>query len=40
MRQRSFILVAATVAILLAGAVGVYAYDSSREDAQEACVKT
>jgi hypothetical protein len=32
MRQRSFILVAATVAILLAGAVGVYAYDSSRDD--------
>jgi hypothetical protein len=32
MRQRSFILVAATVAILLVGAVAVYAYDSSRDD--------
>ena len=32
MKQRSFILVAATVAILLAGAVAVYAYDSARDD--------
>jgi lipoprotein-anchoring transpeptidase ErfK/SrfK len=32
MRQRSFILVAATLAILLVGAVAVYAYDSSRDD--------
>ena len=32
MKQRSFILVAFTVAILLAGAVAVYAYDSSRDD--------
>ena len=32
MKQRSFILVAATVAILLVGAVAVYAYDSSRDD--------
>jgi lipoprotein-anchoring transpeptidase ErfK/SrfK len=32
MKQRSFILVALTVAILLAGAVAVYAYDSSRDD--------
>src|SRR5947208_8926815 len=32
MRQRSFILVAATVAILIVGAVAAYAYDSSRDD--------
>ena len=32
MRQRSFILVAAFVFLLIAGAVGAYAYDSSRED--------
>jgi lipoprotein-anchoring transpeptidase ErfK/SrfK len=32
MRQRSFVLVAALVALLLFGAVGVYAYDSSRDD--------
>jgi len=32
MKQRSFILVAVTVAILLVGAVAVYAYDSSRDD--------
>jgi lipoprotein-anchoring transpeptidase ErfK/SrfK len=32
MRQRSFILVAATVAILIASAVAAYAYDSSRDD--------
>jgi lipoprotein-anchoring transpeptidase ErfK/SrfK len=32
MRQRSFIIVALTVGLLLAGAVGVYAYDSARED--------
>jgi lipoprotein-anchoring transpeptidase ErfK/SrfK len=32
MRQRSFILVAATVAILILGAVAAYAYDSSRDD--------
>jgi lipoprotein-anchoring transpeptidase ErfK/SrfK len=32
MRQRSFILVAVFVFLLIAGAVSVYAYDSSRED--------
>jgi lipoprotein-anchoring transpeptidase ErfK/SrfK len=32
MKQRSFILVAATVAMLLVGAVAVYAYDSSRAE--------
>jgi lipoprotein-anchoring transpeptidase ErfK/SrfK len=32
MRQRSFILVAVFVFLLIAGAVGAYAYDSSRED--------
>ena len=32
MKQRSFILVAVTVTILLVGAVAVYAYDSSRDD--------
>jgi lipoprotein-anchoring transpeptidase ErfK/SrfK len=32
MRQRSFILVAVVVAVLIAGAVAVYAYDSSRDD--------
>jgi len=32
MRQRSFILVAVTVAVLIVGAVAAYAYDSSRED--------
>ena len=32
MRQKSFILVAAFVLLLVAGAVGAYAYDSSRED--------
>jgi lipoprotein-anchoring transpeptidase ErfK/SrfK len=32
MKQRSFILVALCVAILLGGAVAVYAYDSSRDD--------
>ncbi|HEY1357607.1 MAG TPA: L,D-transpeptidase/peptidoglycan binding protein, partial [Thermoleophilaceae bacterium] len=32
MRQRSFILVAVTVAILIVGAVAAYAYDSSRDD--------
>jgi lipoprotein-anchoring transpeptidase ErfK/SrfK len=31
-RQRSFILVAVFVFLLVAGAVGAYAYDSSRED--------
>ena len=31
MRQRSFILVAVFVFLLIAGAVGAYAYDSSRE---------
>jgi lipoprotein-anchoring transpeptidase ErfK/SrfK len=31
MRQKSFIIAAAAVAILLLGAVGVYAYDSSRQ---------
>jgi lipoprotein-anchoring transpeptidase ErfK/SrfK len=32
MRQRSFILVAATVVLLIVGAVAAYAYDSSRDD--------
>ena len=32
MTQRSFILVAVVVAVLIAGAVGAYAYDSSRDD--------
>src|SRR5215208_3246787 len=32
MRQRSFILVAVTVAVLIVGAVAAYAYDSSRDD--------
>src|SRR3954453_20238974 len=32
MRQRSFILVAVTVAILIVSAVAAYAYDSSRDD--------
>jgi lipoprotein-anchoring transpeptidase ErfK/SrfK len=32
MKQRSFIMVAAAVAILLIGAVSVYAYDSARDD--------
>jgi len=32
MQQRSFILVAATVALLIVGAVAAYAYDSSRDD--------
>ena len=32
MRHKSFILVAAFVALLLVGAVGAYAYDSSREE--------
>jgi lipoprotein-anchoring transpeptidase ErfK/SrfK len=32
MRHRSFILVAAVVGLLLVGAVGVYAYDTSRDD--------
>jgi lipoprotein-anchoring transpeptidase ErfK/SrfK len=32
MRHKSFILVAAFVILLLAGAVGAYAYDSSREE--------
>jgi lipoprotein-anchoring transpeptidase ErfK/SrfK len=32
MRQRSFILVAAFVFLLIAGAVAAYAYDSSRDD--------
>src|SRR4051794_41176161 len=32
MRQRSFILVAVTVALLIVGAVAAYAYDSSRDD--------
>ena len=32
MRSKSFIAVAAFIAVLLVGAVGVYAYDSNRED--------
>src|SRR3954452_21402414 len=32
MRQRSFIVVAIAVAILVVGAVGVYAYDKTRDD--------
>src|SRR3954463_6783396 len=32
MRQRSFIVVAIAVAILVIGAVGVYAYDKTRDD--------
>ena len=32
MRQRSFIVVALAVAMLVVGAVGVYAYDKTRED--------
>jgi lipoprotein-anchoring transpeptidase ErfK/SrfK len=32
MRQRSFILVAATVAILIVGSVAAYAYDNSHDD--------
>jgi lipoprotein-anchoring transpeptidase ErfK/SrfK len=32
MRSRSFVLVAVLVAVLLAGAVGVYAYDHARQD--------
>jgi lipoprotein-anchoring transpeptidase ErfK/SrfK len=32
MRQRSFIILAATLAFLLLGSVAVYAYDSSRDD--------
>src|SRR3954453_6013589 len=32
MRHKSFILVAAFVVLLLVGAVGAYAYDSSRDD--------
>jgi lipoprotein-anchoring transpeptidase ErfK/SrfK len=32
MRQRSFIVVAIAVAVLVVGAVGVYAYDKTRED--------
>src|SRR3954453_14981712 len=32
MRQRSFILVAVTVTVLIASAVAAYAYDSSRDD--------
>jgi lipoprotein-anchoring transpeptidase ErfK/SrfK len=32
MRQRSFIVVAIAVAILILGAVGVYAYDKTRDD--------
>jgi lipoprotein-anchoring transpeptidase ErfK/SrfK len=32
MRQKSFILVAALVLVLIVGAVSVYAYDSSRDD--------
>jgi lipoprotein-anchoring transpeptidase ErfK/SrfK len=32
MRQRSFILVAVTLAVLIVGAVAAYAYDSSRDD--------
>ena len=32
MRSKSFIAVAAFIVVLLVGAVGVYAYDSNRED--------
>jgi lipoprotein-anchoring transpeptidase ErfK/SrfK len=32
MRQRSFIVVAVAVAVLILGAVGVYAYDKTRDD--------
>src|SRR5919202_1692248 len=32
MRQRSFIVVAIAVAVLVFGAVGVYAYDKTRDD--------
>ena len=32
MQQRSFILVAATIAAFIVGAVAAYAYDSSRSD--------
>jgi lipoprotein-anchoring transpeptidase ErfK/SrfK len=32
MRQRSFIVVAIAIAVLVLGAVGVYAYDKTRED--------
>src|ERR671937_738181 len=32
MKQRSFILVAVTVFVLIAGAVAAYAYDSSHDD--------
>src|SRR5689334_3614459 len=32
MRQRSFIVVAIAVAVLVVGAVGVYAYDKTRSD--------
>src|SRR4051812_31835328 len=32
MRQRSFIVVAIAVAVLVLGAVGVYAYDKTRDD--------
>ncbi len=32
MRQRSFIIVAIAVAVLVVGAVGVYAYDKTRDD--------
>jgi len=31
-RQRSFVILVAAVAFLLVGSVGVYAYDSSRDD--------
>jgi len=32
MRQRSFIVVAVALAVLILGAVGVYAYDKTRDD--------
>ena len=32
MRQRSFILVAVLLLVLVGGAVAAYAYDSSRDD--------
>src|SRR3954462_1812259 len=32
MRQRSFIVIAVVLAVLVLGAVAVYAYDSSRKD--------
>ena len=38
MRQRSFLLLAVTLVVMIFGSVGVYAYDSSNDEIAEGTV--